>query len=172
MTATSDTSQLAHAGAATAQAVPLTREGERAMRAELERLRHELETDVAARLREAREYGSGSENDDLQQIREEEAILTARIARLEEILSRARIVDEDVEGDVVTVGSRVRVRDASSGEFTTLVLVGGHEPAAAGSVSIASPVGKALLGATPGATVSVPLPKGKTKTLEILGVEA
>lgn len=155
-----------------AGAILLTRDGERAMRAELERLRHELDTEVAARLREAREYGAGSENDDLHQIREEEAILTARIARLEEILARARIVDEDVEGDVVTIGSRVRVKDASSGEVTTLVLVGGHEPVSAGSVSIASPVGKALLGATPGATVSVPLPKGKTKTLEILSVEA
>jgi transcription elongation GreA/GreB family factor len=170
MATASDTQPLDRAGSA--QAVLLSAEGERAMREELERLRHELEVDVVARLKEAREYGAGSENDDLHQIREEEAILTARIARLEEILARARVVSDDVEDDVVTLGSRVRVRDAASGKVTTLVLVGGHEPAEAGSVSAASPVGQALLGASPGETVSVPLPKGKTKTLEVLGVEA
>src|SRR5690606_20650693 len=169
MATASDTQPLDRAGSA--QAVLLSAEGERAMREELERLRQELEVDLVARLKEAREYGAGSENDDIHQIREEEAILTARIARLEEILARAEVVSDDAGDDVVTIGSRVRVRDVASGKLTTLVLVVGHEPAEPGSVSASSPVGQALLGAAPGATVSVPLPEGKTKTLEVLGVE-
>ena len=151
--------------------VILSPEGERAMRAELERRRRELEIGTAARLKEAREYGAGSENDDMLQIREEEAVLAARVAKLEEILSRAEVVADAEQGDVATVGTVVELRDTDSGKVAKRRIVGGHEPAGTDTISASSPVGRALLGQEPGATVTVELPNGRRRELEILGVE-
>lgn len=152
--------------------VMLSPEGERAMRAELERLRHELEFGTAERLKEAREYGSGSENDDLLQIREEEAVLAARVARLEQILARAEVVADADGGDVATVGTVVELRDLDSGKVAKRRIVGGHEQAGADTISVASPVGRALLGQEAGARVSVELPNGRRRELEIVSIEA
>jgi transcription elongation factor GreA len=152
--------------------VILSPEGERAMRAELERLRHELETGTAERLKEAREYGSGSENDDMLQIREEEAVLAARVARLEQILARAEVVADADGGDVATVGTVVELRDLDSGKVAKRRIVGGHEQAGADTISVASPVGRALLGQEAGARVSVELPNGRRRELEIVSIEA
>lgn len=151
--------------------VILSPEGERAMRAELERLRYGLETGTAERLKEAREYGSGSENDDMLQIREEEAVLAARVAKLEQILAQAEVVADAEQGDVATVGTVVELRDADSGKVAKRRIVGGHEQAGADTISVASPVGRALLGQEKGAKVTVELPNGRRRELEILSIE-
>ena len=71
----------------------MTREGELALREELARLREEVEVQLPKRLRQPREFGEASGNDDYLQILEEEAITTARINSLSRALAMARIID-------------------------------------------------------------------------------
>ena len=70
----------------------LTREGERALRATLRRLNHELSVEFASRLSQARTFGEIAGNDDYLQTLEEEGVLRSRIARLEGLLESATVV--------------------------------------------------------------------------------
>jgi transcription elongation factor GreA len=151
----------------------LTREGERAMRAELDRLRQRLDREFTDRLRQARGFGSSHENDEYLQIKEEEVVLASRIRQLETLLDRAEVVDDYGGGPgVVAIGSRVAVRSTRSGATRKHLITGSFEPVREGDVSANSPVGQALLGRTPGEKAKVELPDGRTTTLEVVAVEA
>ncbi|HEX6602976.1 MAG TPA: GreA/GreB family elongation factor [Solirubrobacterales bacterium] len=153
--------------------VILTREGERAMRAELERLRRRLDGEFTDRLREARGFGASHENDEYLQIKEEEAVLASRMRQLEGLLNTAEIVDEDSMGrGVVAIGSLVEVKNVKSGAARKHRITGGFEPVEPGDVSANSPVGQALLGRSPGERVEVELPNSRTTTLEVVAVES
>jgi transcription elongation factor GreA len=148
----------------------ITQDGERALRAELERVRRELEVGMAERLREARAFGAPADNDDYLQIQEEEIILAARAARLDALLERARVVDNGSFDGRAMVGTVVEVKDIESGELKEHELVGGHEAPRMNTASAASPIGEALVGREAGAIVEVQLPKGGSHYLEILRV--
>lgn len=148
----------------------ITRDGERLLRAELERLRHELEGGMAERLREARAFGAPAGNDDYLQIQEEEIILAVRAARLDELLERAEIVDSRTLDGTAVVGTIVKVKVTDSGEWMEHELVGGHEAPRANAASAASPIGQALIGREAGDIVEVDLPKGGSQRLEIVHV--
>jgi transcription elongation factor GreA len=100
---------------------------------------------------------------------EEVSVDRARIARLEELVRTAEVVDAAFDGRAA-LGCAVRVMDDSSG-VTEFVLVGrrGHD-AARHEVSPASPVGSALFGARPGDAVQVQLPDGRHRTLRVVEV--
>jgi len=129
--------------------------------------------EVVARIKAARELGDLRENSEYHAAREEQSFLEGRVQLLEQRLRRAVIVAED-SGDGASaeeggrrfaganVGSRVTVE--LNGDETTWTLVGSMEAdAAAGRISTASPVGAALLGATPGADVTVRTPRGEVR---------
>ena len=169
-----DNSNGSHVGTVGAPAsAVITREGERALRAELERLRRELEGGMADRLREARAFGAPASNDDYLQIQEEEIILAVRAAhRLARGIAfadheRARVVDSGSLDGRAAVGTIVEVKDLDSGELTEHELVGGHEAQRANAASAASPIGQALIGREAGGIVEVHLPKGGWQRLEI-----
>jgi transcription elongation factor GreA len=148
----------------------ITRDGERVLQEELERLRHELECGMAERLREARAFGTPAGNDEYLQIQEEEIILAVRAARLDELLERAWVVGDGTHDGRAAVGTIVDVEDPESGELTEHELVGGHEALRANAASAASPIGQALLGREAGEIVEVHLPKGGSRHLEIVRV--
>lgn len=148
----------------------ITRDGERILRAELERLRRELESGMAERLREARAYGAPAENDEYLQIQEEEIFIAVRAARLDELLERARVVDGGSLDGRAALGTIVEVKDIESGKLKEHELVGGHEAPRANAASAASPIGEALIGREAGSIVEVQLPKGGSRRLEILRV--
>lgn len=161
----------AHAGAVGAPpSAIITRDGERVLRAELERLRRELEGGMAERLREARAFGAPAGNDDYLQIQEEEIILAVRAARLGELLERAQVVDGGSADGRAAVGTIVEVKDIGSGELIEHELVGGHEAPRANAASAASPIGQALIGGVAGSVVEVQRPKGGSQRLEIVRV--
>lgn len=137
----------------------ITREGERVLRAELGRVRRELEGDMADRLRKARAFGAPAGNDDYLQIQEEEIILAARAARLDELLERTRVIDSGSLDGRAAVGTIVEVKDTDGGELMVQELVGGHEAPRVNAASAASPVGQALIGRKTGEIVVVHLPK-------------
>jgi transcription elongation factor GreA len=159
----------ADTGGAPPRAV-ITREGEQALRAELERLRCELEGGMADRLREARAFGAPAGNDDYLQIQEEEIILAARATRLDELLGQAQVVDPGSLDGKAAVGTIVEVRNLDSGELREYELVGGHEEPRPNAASVASPIGQALIGREAAEIVEVHLPKRGGQRLEIVRI--
>jgi transcription elongation factor GreA len=148
----------------------LTEVGLRAREQELDELRAAKRDEIGRRLREARGYGEPGGNDEYLATREDEAIIDARIAALEAILAQASVVEERARPGVVGMGSVVTVDNADNGGGARYRLVGSHETEARGDVSIASPVGRALMGRRAGETVTVSLPDGRTRRLRIASV--
>jgi transcription elongation factor GreA len=152
--------------------VPITAAAREALERELATMRLEKQREIPRRLRLAREFGYAANNDEHQAIREDEAVLVARIARLEDILTRAIIVDRADADDSVAIGSRVSVLDLVSGERLEYVIDGAHGSRRRGTVSVLSPVGRALLGRRPGERVTVELPNGRRRELELYAIRA
>lgn len=140
--------------------ITLTAEGAARLRGELDAL-VARRPEVVARIRTAKEHGDLKENADYTAAREEQSFLEGRIQALEARLRNAVIADAPAAGAGAHIGSVVKVEvDGLTSDYT---LVGSAEAdLAAGRLSIASPVGRALLGAGPGDTVTVETPRGST----------
>ena len=151
--------------------LPVTAAAYAALERERDELRDEKLRQFSERLRVAREYGDAASNDEHLAIREEEAVLDARLRRIEDILSRAKVVAAPESDDRVAIGSSVTVLDSDSGEPIDYVIESAHAPAKPRAVSVVSPVGRALLGRSTGDIVTVSLPRnGRTRVLEILAI--
>ena|SRR5437763_1109958 len=143
--------------------VILTPEGLANLKAELEQLSTVRRREVAARIKEAREFGDISENAEYDDAKNEQAMLEARIAQIEEKLRSATVIDaSDLGTDIVRVGSVVHVKEG--GKSTKYTIVGSAEAQPAElKLSNESPVGRALLGHKRGEEVVFATPKGKRK---------
>lgn len=166
------TDQRKRSRGAMGDAVPLTPAARHALELERAELRDEKQREIPARLRVAREFGDPSNNDEYLAIREEEAVLDARILRLEDILMRATMIDPASAHDSVAVGSEVEVVDVDKGEERTYVIESAHGPVGRMRVSPNSPVGRALLGRRAGDRIAVELPAGGRRELELRAVRA
>jgi transcription elongation factor GreA len=144
--------------------VILTPEGLVGLKAELEQLSTVRRREVAARIKEAREFGDISENAEYDDAKNEQAMLEARIAQLEDKLRSATVIDaSDLDNSVVRVGSTVHVEDAT-GKTTKYTIVGSAEAKPADlRLSNDSPVGKALLGRKSGEEVAFSTPRGERR---------
>ena len=154
--------------------VVLTREGFEKLKAEIEHMRTVRRREVAERIKVAREFGDISENAEYDHAKNEQAMLEARIAQMEDKLRKATVIDESqVESDVVSIGSHVRVKDQKSGQSAAYQIVGSAEADPAQSkLSNESPVGSALLGHKRGDIVTVPVPRGPSRKLKITKIDA
>jgi transcription elongation factor GreA len=145
------------------ETVYLTTDAIKALKEELDYLRITRRREVADLLRESRENEYSVEADaPYDPVRDEQAFLEGRILELEQILARAQVLDQDAgkRAGKVALGSTVVVED-QRGRSRTYQIVGRAESnPSAGKVSETSPVGKALLGAAPGDTVTVHAPAG------------
>jgi transcription elongation factor GreA len=149
-----------------ADEVPVTPAAREALQRDLADL-HAENREIPARLRVAREFGDTANNDEHQAIREEEAVLKARIARLEDILLRAAVVARDDADDSVSIGCSVSVVDVDTDEMLEYVIGSAHGVLSRGTVSALSPVGQALLGRRVGERVSIQLPHGRRRNFEL-----
>jgi transcription elongation factor GreA len=154
--------------------VVLTREGFEKLQTEIEHMRTVRRREVAERIKVAREFGDISENAEYDHAKNEQAMLEARIAQLEDKLRKATVIDESqVDADVVSIGSRVRVKDQKSGQSVAYQIVGSAEADPSESkLSNESPVGSALLGHKRGDVVTVSVPRGPSRKLKITKIEA
>ena len=152
--------------------VIITPEGLANLKAELDHLTTTRRREVAARIKEAREFGDISENSEYDDAKNEQALLEHRIARLKEQLRSAKVIDpKDIGTDVVSVGTRVRVKDVDHGDVDTYEIVGSAEADPANSrLSNESPVGRALIGRKKGETVEVSVPAGAIR-LKIMDIK-
>jgi transcription elongation factor GreA len=150
----------------------VTREGLDRLRAELERLTTVERRSIAERLTHAVSTESNrGENADYSDAREQQALLERRIARLQQWLGNARIVEPRLGNGRVDMGERVHVEDLTSGDRLELELVGTLESdPAVGRISVVSPVGKAIVGLRRGQVVKVDTPLGGRR-FRILEVE-
>ena len=140
----------------------ITAEGLDTLNSELAALEGEGRSEIAERIKTAREWGDLKENSEYHDAKNEQAHLETKIARLREKIAAAVVVEEaPTAGGLVGFGSSVLVRDQDGVEHTWRI-VSSHEAAPAeGRLSAESPVALALLGRTPGDSVSVALPRGK-----------
>ena len=152
----------------------LTPEGLKELKAKIEHLSTERRREVAARIKEAREFGDIAENSEYDDAKNEQAMLEKQIADLEEKLRSATVIDKkQVNTDVVGVGVTVHVKDQKTDRSTKYMIVGSAEASPAESkLSNESPVGKALIGKKRGEMVSVPVPRGPARKLKITKIEA
>ena len=138
------------------------------MTAELDELTRVKRREVVARIKSAREHGDLKENAEYHAAREEQSFLEGRVLALEDRLHRAVVIDEVATGRVM-VGSTVTVEIAGDEVIYTIVGSTEADPAK-GRLSMASPVGAALLGAVAGAEVDVRTPRGAVR-YKVLSVE-
>ena len=153
--------------------VILTPEGLEKLQGELETLTTDRRREVAARIKEAREFGDISENSEYDDAKNEQAMVEARIATLEEKLRSAQVIDaSDLSTDCVQVGSIVHVKDEKTGKSQKFTIVGSAEANPADSkLSNESPVGRALLGKKRNDVVSVQVPRGPARKLKITKID-
>lgn len=145
-----------------AKEIILTAEGLKQLQDEYENLKTVKRKEVAEKIKVARGFGDLSENSEYDEAKNEQAIVEARIAQVEAMLKIARVVDDnEIQQDVVSVGSKVKVRDLEFDEVEEYYVVGSTESDPMNNkVSDESPLGKALLGRRTGEKISVEAPGG------------
>ncbi len=150
----------------------LTYEGLKKYEDELHDLKVNKRQEVAQKIKEAREQGDLSENAEYDAAKDEQRDIEARIEALEKILKNAEVVtDEDVDTNKISIGCKVKIRDLEFNEDLEYKIVGSSEAnSLKGRISNESPVGKALIGAKKGETVSVETQAGVFK-YEVLEIE-
>jgi transcription elongation factor GreA len=140
-----------------------------ALEAELEQLEVQGRREIAERIKVAREWGDLKENSEYHDAKNDQAHLETKIVQLRERLMRSKIVETAAAG-VVGLGSTVHVRDTDGREQRFEIVSTQAAAPAQGKISIEAPVARALLGHTPGAEVTVALPRG-TRTYVVLSVD-
>lgn len=153
--------------------VILTPAGLKRLQKELKTLQTDRRREVAERIRDAREFGEIAENSEYDDAKNEQSMLEARIAQLEERLRDAQVIDKKkISKDVVQVGSAVHLKDEKTGKTQKFTIVGSAEANPAEMMlSNESPVGRALIGQKRNTVVSVPVPKGAARKLKITKID-
>jgi transcription elongation factor GreA len=154
--------------------VILTPEGYKKLKAEIEHLSTDKRREVADRIRVARQFGDIAENAEYDDAKNDQMLLEHRIARLEEQLRNARVIEKkEISSDVVSVGSTVRLRDVDAKQTVEYYIVGSAEAnPSENKLSNESPVGKAIMGHKKGETVEVTTPRGARLKYKILEIKA
>ena len=149
----------------------LTAEGLQKLKDELHFLRTKERPRISGDISEARAQGDLSENAEYDAAKEEQGLLEARIAKMENTVSNARILDESqMDDSKAFILSTVVVKNTANGMEQTYKLVSEQEADfATGRISIKSPIGSGLLGKEVGDQVAISVPAGKV-TLEILDI--
>jgi transcription elongation factor GreA len=127
---------------------------------------------VIKAIAEAREHGDLSENAEYHAARERQSFIEGRVAELEDIISRAQVIDaSQMSGDQVRFGATVALADEDSDDEVVYTIVGAHEAdIKAGRMSVHSPLARALIGKHIGDSVEVTTPGG-SKSYEIVDVK-
>jgi transcription elongation factor GreA len=154
--------------------VILTPEGYERLKSEIEHLSTDKRREVAERIRVARQFGDIAENAEYDDAKNDQMLLEHRIARLEEQLRNARVIEKgEVTADVVSVGAVVRLRDVDAKQTVEYYIVGSAEAnPSENKLSNESPVGKAIMGHKKGETVEVTTPRGNSLKYKILDIKA
>ena len=152
--------------------VPMTIAGYKSLEEELQRLKAVERPRIIAAISEARAHGDLSENAEYHAAKEAQGLNEARVAELEDKISRAEIIDTSkLSGETVKFGATVSLEDEDTGDKVKYSIVGDTEAnLREGKISISSPIARALIGKSKGESVEVTTPKG-TRAFQLLKVE-
>ncbi len=151
--------------------VPITKVGYEKLKIELQRLQREERPAVIKAIEEARGHGDLSENAEYDAAKDKQGIIEAKIAETNDKLQNSEIVDlpQQVDGRVI-FGCKVVLEDLETGVVSSYRLLGPYEAdVTEGTISISSPIGKALIGREEGDEIKVQAPKG-VRNMEILEI--
>lgn len=142
-----------------------TEEGLKKLKSEL----HEMETvqrpSISNQIAEARDKGDLSENAEYDAAKEAQGLLEAKISKLKEILSNARLIDDsDIDPSKVFILSTVTIKNVQNGAEMQYTLVAENEAdLKAKKISVESPIGRGLLGKSVGEIADISTPNGVMK---------
>jgi transcription elongation factor GreA len=148
-----------------------TPEGLKKLKEELNQLRDIERPKASQAIAEARDKGDLSENAEYDAAKEAQGMLEMKIAKLEEVLSNARIIDESqLDVSKILVLSKVKIKNQTNGmEMDYTLVADGEANLAAGKISVNSPIGKGLLGKSVGDVAEIEVPNGTLK-FEVLEI--
>lgn len=132
---------------------------------EIATLSHELTVELPQRIKTAMEHGDLRENAEFKAAKERQAFVEARLNHLTQRMTELSKIDvNEMAYDRVGFGSKVKIRDLGMKEdFTFTITAGDFIDLDAGQVSLASPIGRGLLGAQEGEEVTIQLPAGERR---------
>lgn len=150
--------------------VPMTPAGHQRLKAEIKQLKEIERPKIIKEIATAREHGDLSENAEYHAAREKQGMIEARIAIVDDALAGAEVIDpKTLVGDKVAFGAKVKLLNANNDEIEYQVVGPMEADVDQGRISIASPIGKALLGKEVGDEVRVQTPGG-VRVLEVLSI--
>ncbi|MGC4041068.1 MAG: transcription elongation factor GreA [Flavobacterium sp.] len=140
-----------------------TAEGLKKLREELDQLKSIERPKASQAIAEARDKGDLSENAEYDAAKEAQGMLEMRIAKLEEVVANARLIDEsNLDLSKVLVLSKVKIKNQQNGMELNYTLVAESEAdLKTGKISVTSPIGKGLLGKSVGQVAEITVPNGK-----------
>lgn len=149
----------------------LTDEGLKKLEEELEYLKTQKRKEVAEKIKHARGFGDLSENSEYDEAKDEQAKVELRIVELEKMLKNAKVIDDsEINLDVVSVGTKLKIYDFEYDEELEYSIVGSTEAdPSKGRISDESPIGKALLGKKTDDIIDIETPGGVIK-VKILAI--
>ena len=150
-----------------------TKEGLDKLTTELNFLKTKGRSDIAKQIAEARDKGDLSENAEYDAAKDAQGHLEAKIAKLEDLMSSARLIDETkIDTSSVSILSKVTIKNKKNNASVTYMLVSEEEAdLKAGKISTQSPIGKGLLGKKKGDTVKIKTPAGEME-FEVVSIGA
>jgi len=148
-----------------------TRDGLDRLKEELQQLKTSGRANIAKAIAEARDKGDLSENAEYDAAKEAQGHHEAKIARMEELLATARLLDESkLDVSKVLALSKVKIKNTKNGTTMTYQLVSESEAdLKSGKISVSSPIAKGLLGKKVGDTIEITVPAGKIE-FEVLEI--
>ena len=152
---------------------PITIEGLKNLKSEIENLKNVQRTKVVDAIAEARSHGDLKENAEYHAAKEQQALIESRVIAINDLIARANVIDvTKIENNgKVIFGSTVKVKDLETDKKITYKLVGQDEADIKKNfIFFKSPIGKALIGKDKGEMIAVNTPSGE-RNFEILNVE-
>jgi transcription elongation factor GreA len=145
-----------------AQASYMTEEGLANLKKELEQLTTVERPAISQQIAEARDKGDLSENAEYDAAKEAQGLLEMRIARMEDMLAKARIIDESkIDTSHVQILNKVKIKNIKNSQQIEYMLVSESEAdVKTGKISVATPIAKGLLGKKVGDVVEIKVPSG------------
>lgn len=154
------------------ETVPMTVEGHKRLEEELQRLKAVERPRIIQAISEARAHGDLSENAEYHSAKEAQGLNEAKVADLEDKLSRAEVIDPaKMSGDTIKFGATVTLIDEDTEDKVKYKIVGELEANVKdGKISIGSPIARALIGKAKGESAEVTTPKG-ARSYEVVKIE-
>lgn len=150
-----------------------TKDGLEKLKNELSVLKSKGRADIARQIADARDKGDLSENAEYDAAKDAQGHLEAKIAQLEDLVSNARLIDENnIDTSRVSILSKVTIRNKKNGASVTYTLVSEEEAdLKAGRISTMSPIGRGLLGKKKGDLAKIKTPAGEME-FEVVNISA